>query len=220
MQASVAFIHTSLAAIAPLARYYAAAEPGWTITNLLDDGILRLFKRADQQAVEAALLSLIERAHLQHGAQAAMITCSAVSLELLGRLQASAPLPIVKIDVPMAQRAVRQARRIGVLVTFAPTLAPTMEMLAVTARAAARDVDLMPRLCEGAYGALLDGDTATHDRLLREGASEARAAGAEVIVLAQVSMSHLKDALAAELGVPVLSSLETSHEALREALSR
>jgi len=44
----ISLIHASPAAIAPLARYYAEAEPQWEMTNLLDDGIMRQFRTGDE----------------------------------------------------------------------------------------------------------------------------------------------------------------------------
>lgn len=215
---NVAFIHASPAAIGPLANYYAQAEPGWTITNLLDDGIMRHFREADAAAVESGLLSLVGRACSRYQAQAAMITCSAADLELTRRLALASPVPLVKIDVPMAEAAVAAGTRIGVLVTFPPTVAITTALLGEVARSAGRDVSVSSELHEAALAALLQGDAATHDRILREGALSLRAAGADVIVLAQVSMAHLRPALEEQLGVPVFSSLETSHRALKIAL--
>ena len=39
----IAFIHTSPAAIGPLMQFYGEAAPDLEITNLLDDGLLRLY---------------------------------------------------------------------------------------------------------------------------------------------------------------------------------
>lgn len=217
---SVAFIHASPAAIGPLVNYYARAEPGWTVTNLLDDGIMRQFREGDEGAVESGLLSLIDRACSRYHAKAAMITCSAASLGLMRRLEAASPVPLVKIDVPMAEAAVMAGAKIGVLVTFPPTLAPACSQIAEIARSAGREVSVLSELRETALAALLKGDSAAHDRILREGAISLKAAGADVIVLAQVSMAHIRPALEEELAVPVLSSLETSHNALRQALGQ
>lgn len=213
----LALIHTSPAAIAPLARYYGEREPEWKLTNLLDDGLLRFFRERREDDAEGALASLVDRA-AGYGARAALLTCSAVSLAQLARLQARSPVPLVKIDVPMARAAVSQARRIGVLISFAPTLQPTVSLLEATAASLGRQVEILPHLCDGAYEALLAGDAATHDRILQSGAEELAARPVEAIVLAQVSMAHLRDSLAGALSLPVFSSLETSHAAVREAL--
>jgi len=213
----LALIHTSPAAITPLARYYAEHEPEWRLTNLLDDGILHLFRDSREGDIEAALADLVERA-AGYGARAAIVTCSAATPALLARLQARSPMPLIKIDAPMARAAVSHARRIGVLISFAPTLQPTVSLLEETAASLGRRVEIVPQVCDGAYAALLAGDTATHDRILRSGAAHLAAQPVEAIVLAQVSMAHLRGELAGSLGLPVFSSLETSHAAVREAL--
>ena len=216
----ISLIHASPAAIAPLARYCAEAEPQWEMTNLLDDGIMRQFRTGDDAAVESGLLSLVDRACSRYHAEAALITCSAASLGLMRKLSAAAPVPLVKIDAPMAEAAVRSASPIGALVTFPPTLAPTCALLNEVALSAGRAISIRTELREEALQALLQGDSAAHDRLLTEGARALHSAGAGVIVLAQVSMAHMREPFEREFGIPVFSSLETSRKALREALTR
>jgi len=216
----LALIHASPAAITPLASYYAAQEPSWSIVNLLDDGIMRAFREEDEPAVESGLLTLIERAAARYRAQAALITCSATTLSLMDRLQRASPVPVVKIDLPMAQAAVHAGSRIGVLVTFPPTVEPTRQLLEEVALRTGQHVRVTVELRSDALGALLKGDTAAHDRILCDAALALKQAGAEVIVLAQVSMAHLREPLQTQLRLPVFSSLETSHAALREILAR
>jgi len=219
-RANVAFIHASPAAIAPLVNYYAQAEPGWTVFNLLDDGIMRQFEAGDEAAVESGLLSLIERAATRYHAQAALVTCSATTLDMMQRLERASPIAVVKIDLPMARAAVAAGGAIGLLATFPPTVSSTTGLLKELARRDGRDVSVMPELRAAALEPLLRGDLAAHDAILREGAIALRNAGADLIVLAQVSMAHMRAALEEELGVPVFSSLETSHKAIREALGQ
>ncbi len=171
-RANIAFIHASPLAIEPLKTYYAAAEPEWTITNLWDDGILRLFRSNDQSRIEAALASLVEHGTKLYSAEAALITCSAARLELIDKLRERSSIPLVKIDSPMAEAAVRAASKVGVLVTFAPTVDATVAMLRETATAAGREVEVVPRLVDGAFERLFAGDTAEHDRLLRRRCGE------------------------------------------------
>lgn len=216
--ARVAFIHASPAAIQPLANYYASQEPGWRTVHLLDDGIMRSFREGNEEEAESGLLSLIQRAAERYQCQAALITCSATTLGLMKRLGRASPVPAVKIDQPMAEAAVAAGSRIGVLVTFAPTVEPTKALLAETAQEMGRRVSTVVELCPEALDALLKGDVATHDGLLRAAAERLAAQAVNAIVLAQVSMAHLRQELSGALGLPVYSSLETSHAALREAL--
>jgi hypothetical protein len=75
------------------------------------------------------------------------------------------------------------------------------------------------RVCvvPGAYAALLSGDAAGHDRHVMDALETA--ADCDCIVLAQVSMAHLRDEAQRRARIPVFSSLETSLEAIRNALS-
>jgi aspartate/glutamate racemase len=209
----LAFIHTSPAAIAPLMQFYGAEAPEMEITNLLDDGLLRLLKAGDRRAAEARLSDMLRTAREVYGAEGAMLTCSAVPAAILDRLRACAGIPIVKIDEAMARRAVESGPRIGVAVTFAPTVEPTRRLLL---DAGAKDIAV--EIAPGAYDALLGGNAELHDKLLLQTVEHLAAAGANVIVLAQVSMARVLDRARARVTVPVLSSLETSLAAVRDAL--
>ena len=71
-----------------------------------------------------------------------------------------------------------------------------------------------------AYEALLAGDTARHDELLLALVERLQLEDVAVVVLAQVSMARIMPHLADRISVPVLTSLHTSLEALRSALSQ
>jgi Asp/Glu/hydantoin racemase len=128
------------------------------------------------------------------------------------------PMPVLKIDDPMAQRAVQTGSRIGVAVTFAPTQEPTRRLLTEAAAAAQRKVDLDIEMIPGAYDALLTNDFETHDRLLIEACERLASRHPDALVLAQVSMARAEDRIRQRVGIPVYSSLSTSLEALRKLL--
>jgi len=212
MKTRLAFLHTSPPAIAPLMQYYGREAAEFGIVNLLDDGILDHFRSGDEAAAENALGELLDRAHGSYGVKAVLVTCSSVSAAMLASLQRRSPVPLLKVDVPMAEEAIRRGKRIGVAYTFAPTLGPTTSLFSGRA-------ELRPLLIGGAYDALLASDPEAHDRLVLAGLETLRETGVEVIVLAQVSMARVVLQLRPDFGVPVLSSLETSLRAIREALA-
>lgn len=214
----IAFIHTSPPAIQPLMQYYSSAAPDLEIANLLEDGLLQLLAQGRHAVVQARLRSMIEAARETYGAELAMITCSSVPLGMAAELGGALGMPVLKIDGPMARRAVEAGSRVGVAVTFRPTIEPTSKLLRETASASGRDLHLDAHVVEGAYDALLSGDTATHDRLLIEGIRSLAGRGVDSIVLAQVSMARVRDEAQSSVRVPVLSSLDTSLSAVRETL--
>jgi Asp/Glu/hydantoin racemase len=214
----VALIHTSPAAIGPLMQFYSAAAPELEITNLLDDGLLRLLAAKEAATAERRLAEMIKAAVETYGAELAMITCSSVSKEMAERLAQNFSLPVLKIDYPMARQAVRAGAKIGVAATFPPTLAPTTKLINEAAAEAAREIEIVQEVSPDAYTALLANDLAKHDELLLGVIERLERQDVSAIVLAQVSMARVLPRLDGRVQVPVLSSLHTSLEAVRESL--
>ena len=215
MSQQVVFLHAAVPAIQPLAEYCKTHAPELNIVNLLDDGIQRHFQAADDDAVFARLYEMLRTGIDDYGAQAALVTCSAASLAVMDRLSGAVSIPVIKIDVPMAHAAVQAARRVGILVSFAPTQPVTISILEEMARRQGREVTLIPRLVPDVLRLLNGGDKASHDHLMTEAAQALVAEGAEALVLAQVSMAHLGAPLETLLQIPVFESLSTSIAAVR-----
>lgn len=83
----IGFIHTSPAAIAPLMQFYNQAAPDFEITNLLDDGLLRLLSAKDHATAVERLRDMISVAHRTYQVELAMVTCSSVSVEMIRQLK-------------------------------------------------------------------------------------------------------------------------------------
>jgi hypothetical protein len=107
----------------------------------------------------------------------------------------------------MAEMAVHTGTRIGVAATVRTTLEPTVALLVERAIAANRDIEIDPELCEGAFEALLSGDTARHDELVTAGILALRKR-VDVVVLAQASMLRVAEKMDLTGKPKVLSSPE------------
>src|SRR5947209_3529621 len=215
----VAFIHTSPAAVGPLMQFYGGAAPELEITNLLDDGLLRLLAAGQHAVARKRLAEMIGAAVETYGAELAMITCSSVPKEMAESLGVGFDVPVLKIDYPMAREAVRAGRRVGVAATFRPTLVPTRKLLSEAAAEAGTEIEIVEEVAPEAYTALLANDTATHDRLLLDSVERLEKRGVSAVVLAQVSMARVLPLVGQRVRVPVLTSLHTSLDAIREALA-
>ncbi len=144
------------------------------------------------------------------GARLVLCTCSTVGP---GAEDAAArtAVPILRVDRPMAENAVRIGARITVTATLSTTLAPTMDLIAAAAREAGKAVEIEPVIFEEARQAFVAGDGEAYVRIVSEGLREA-ARRADVIVLAQASMmpalAHCED-----IDIPLLSSPRSGLEA-------
>lgn len=218
MKRNVALIHASRASVDPLMRYYPAAAPELDLVNLLDDGIMKMFARGNNELATRRLAEMIATGRETYGGELALLCCSAVTGAMLAELREGAGIPVLKIDIPMTEMAVKAATRIGVIVTFPPTQAITHDLLNAAAAEAGKSIELIDELQPEAVKAILAGDRETHDRLLLAASERLAGRGAEAIVLAQVSMAHLVEPIKERVGRPVFSSLETSLVAVRETL--
>ena len=117
----------------------------------------------------------------------------------------------------MAEQAVREAKRIGVISTLPTTLDPTCRLLQNCAREAGKDITLVEGLADGAFDAGQSGDSETHDRLIAE-AAQRIADKVDLFVLAQGSMARMEERLAQLTQKPVISSPLTGILGLKKHL--
>jgi Asp/Glu/hydantoin racemase len=214
----IVLIHASRAAVEPLMKYYPREAPELEITNLLDDGVMRLFTSDSMPRAQRRLQEMVTVGRDIYAAELALLTCSAVPRPVMAELRSSARIPLLKIDEPMARLAVRAGTRIGLIVTFPPTQSSTHKLLADAASEAGTQLEIVDELAPKALEALLAGDQSKHDTLMLAAADRLATKQVQAIVLAQVSMAHLVPRMKERLALPVFSSLETSLAAVRELL--
>lgn len=139
------------------------------------------------------------------GADYILFTCSSIG----PAVEAAATLtrvPVLRVDQPMADKAVQMGKRIGVIATLSTTLEPTADLVRRRAAVAGKKIELTTKLCEGAFEALMSGDAATHDKKVGD-ALKQLINEADVIVLAQASMARVVDTLSnEEKKIPILAS--------------
>jgi Asp/Glu/hydantoin racemase len=189
------------------------------VVHMLDESLLKNTIAAGrlEKVTLRRVVNLVGLAR-EAGADAVLVTCSSIgpAVEVARQLF---DFPVLRVDEAMAAEACRRGMRIGVLATLRSTLEPTVDLLRDTAAKMGRGNEIVAGLCEGAYDAVVAGDTATHDRLLS--AKLAEVAGlVDVIVLAQASMAGaLKRMPAVGPRVPILTSPELAIRQARDILS-
>ncbi|HYC71486.1 MAG TPA: aspartate/glutamate racemase family protein [Opitutaceae bacterium] len=203
---TLALIHTSATLVPVFAQLCAAKLPGVTTFNIVDDSLVRAIgaKGALTADIARRVAGYIASAE-SGGADQILVTCSSIG----PAVEAAAPfaaVPVLRVDQPMADAAVRTGRRIGVIATLPTTLGPTSDLVRRRAAAAGREIALEPVLCPGAFEALMAGDAAKHDALVAAALRDL-AARSDVVVLAQASMARVVETLAAaDRRIPILAS--------------
>jgi Asp/Glu/hydantoin racemase len=200
----IAFIHTVGFLVEDFRARVRAEIPDADCFHILNESLL-------QDLLRGVPLPLVYRRVVDQIVLAAeakpdlvVVTCSSTSpaVDIARRI---VPIRILKIDDPMAAEAVRRGPRIGLLCTASSTVEPSSALLHAHAAEQGRNIRLNTVLRSDAYQALMAGDRARHDAILHEAAAEL-ADEADVLVLAQASLAHLRDTLAEKLPCPVLAS--------------
>jgi Asp/Glu/hydantoin racemase len=219
MSKTLALLHTSPVLVPSFNALCARFLPGSPVFHMVDESLIKETIAAGslQKRTIRRLVEHIDSAS-QAGAGVVLVTCSSIG-EGVRVARSLFDFPILRIDEPMAERAVEAGRRIGVLATLATTLAPTARLLEETAAARGLRREIIPCLCEGAFDAVLACDTATHDRLVGEKLAELGDA-VDVIVLAQASMARVVAELPpGVLTIPILSSPELAVSRAAEVIA-
>lgn len=211
-----AFIHTSHVLIPVFSQLAKTMFPGVDVFHMTDESLIRNTIQEERltKTTIRRLVNMVESAH-EAGADAVMVTCSSIGPAVEAARQVL-DFPIFRIDEAMAERAVSMGRRIGVAATLRTTLDPTLALLVTTAERAGKQVELVPRIAEGAFAAVMGGDTERHDRMVSEMLSDLKSE-VDVVVLAQASMARVVPTLSAG-GAPILTSPELAVRQARETL--
>ena len=199
-------VHTSATLVPVFAALCKEKLPNVDVFNIADDSLVKGIREAGSLTAQISrrVASYLESAELA-GADYIMVTCSSIgpAVEASARLRG---VPVLRVDQPMADKAVAAAKKIGVIATLATTLEPTADLISRRAAIAGKKIEITSKLCEGAFEALMSGDAATHDAKVAAALKEL-SQQVEVIVLAQASMARVVENLSAEdKRVPILAS--------------
>jgi aspartate/glutamate racemase len=212
---TVTLVHAVLPALAPMQAALIEGIPGVRIRHLLDEGLSSEAERrgrVDDACIERMMTLL--RLAVEAGTDAVLLTCTAYST-MLPQARATWPtLPFLAVDQMMVETAVGRAHRIGVLATFISGLEQQTLMLNAEAQRQGRTIEIVPSLHPAAFDAVRAGDTAEHDRIVLA-ALPALAEDAEIVLLAQASMSRVMDRVPEQYRDRVLSSPQLAARALR-----
>ena len=215
---TLGLIHTSATLVPIFAELCGQHLRNVEVFNIVDDSLIKdVIRRNELTDETASRVGNHVCSAEQAGADQILVTCSSIG-RAVEDAQSKVGVPVLRVDQPMADSAVRQADRIGVVATLSTTLEPTADLVRRRAAAANREIALTVRLCEGAFDALMNGDAEKHDSMVAQGLAEL-SKQVDVVLLAQASMARVVSQLDdVQRRAPILASPPTAIEHLKSVL--
>ncbi len=184
----VAVIHTTPVTIPALKKEILAACGQVEVINLLDDSMLPEINQSGKITPDVryrlhTLMLLAQSA----GADAVLCACSSIG-GIFEEGRALLSIPALRIDEPMAERAVA-FRKVGVAATLQSTIGPTTELILCKAAALGREVAVDAKVIDNVGTLLAEGREARYDQIVGDELRKL-AWNNDVVVLAQASMAR------------------------------
>ena len=209
----IALIHALAHSPPPINAALARDWPEAERMNLLDDSLSADLARAGRldAAMTRRFLTLADYC-VDQGADAILFTCSAFGPCIAAVAARHAGLPVLKPNEAMIEEAealaTRRGGRIGLVASFAPTLASMPPEFSAAHQP-------LCALAQGSMDALNGGDPAAHDEGAVAAAVGLLAQGCSVIALAQFSLARAAPMVARCTGLPVLTTVDSAVRKLR-----
>jgi Asp/Glu/hydantoin racemase len=214
----IALIHALEESVLPARAAFAAHWPEAQAFDLLDTSLatdLAARGRLDAAMTER-FLTLARYAAATEAtsgpARAILFTCSAFG-PAINAVKRALPIPVLRPNESAFAEALALGGRIGLMVTFAPSLPSLTQEIR---EMAGGPVEVTGVMVEGALAALKAGDGATHDRLAAEAA--ARLSGIDTLILGQFSLARARPAIEAATGLRVVTTPEAAIRGLKRAI--
>ncbi|UAY56720.1 aspartate/glutamate racemase family protein [Arachidicoccus terrestris] len=208
---TLCLIHTSATLIPVFQQLAEKHLPDTKLFNIVDDSLVKnIISRGGKAdaAIYKRVADYVMSAE-DTGADYILVTCSSIGAAVEAAAEKTT-VPVLRVDQPMADLAVKTGQRIGVIATLQTTLQPTADLVERRAKSAGKQIELTATVCEGAFESLMAGDAKRHDRLVAD-ALKQLAQQVDVILLAQASMARVVDTLSEEdKRVPILTSPPTA----------
>jgi Asp/Glu/hydantoin racemase len=209
MSPRIVLLHATPVAMDPVKAAMASLWPEAETVNLLDDGLTIDRAKDGEELSEELIERFVDfgRYAQRIGADGILITCSAFG-PAIDRMEEELLLPILRPNEAMFREAIAAGNRIGMLATFAPSVATMEEEFRQFAAEAGASATLETIVVPEAIDLLREGDADAHNRLVAELAP--RFADHDAVMLAHFSTSRAAERVRSEVDVPVLAAPEAA----------
>jgi len=218
----IALIHALEESVLPIRQAFAKLWPQAYAFDLLDTSLAVDLEQAGRldDAMTGRFHNLANYALGSEGeggrTRGILFTCSAFG-PAIEAVKARASVPVLRPNEAAFEMALAEGDRIGLVVTFGPSLEALKQELLDMAALQGKQITVDAVLAEGALAALKAGDGDRHDQLAAEAA--ARLGDVDVIVLGQFSLARARSYVENRTRRPVITTPESSVLTMRRWLS-
>ena len=161
------------------------------IFNIMDDSLLKetLAKGGVTSQICNRMLFYAQAAQTS-GADGILVTCTSVN-EATKHIRRFLNIPILNIEEPVAEMAVLNGQRIGIMGTIPTSPGAIGRVIKEKADGLNKEVEIVNVVVDGAFTVLCSGDRKKHDEMVCE-ALYRLSKKVDVIAFAQISMSLLQ----------------------------
>lgn len=213
----VVMIHTSPVSLNDLKALCKEIIPDVELVNIIDDSLLEEVKKNNgpTPGIISRMCSYVQCANSLNP-DLVFNQCSSVG-EVFDIARKQCTAKTLKVDEPMAEKAVELGSKIAVVATVKSTMKPSCNLVRTKAKEAGKDVVVDEFLVDGALDILMkEKNQEKHNQLCLEAIKKA-AEDHDVVVLAQGSMTVLLPYLN-DIQKPVLTSPRMAIERVKEML--
>lgn len=212
----IAVMNATKVSVDPVDRA-ARAFPQLQVFHFMDEGMSWLGKQEGRISGRnlARMINLIHSAE-ELDVDGILLSCTIFS-PFIDQLRLCTDLPLVAADIGVFEKAARMYRKVGAVVSFAPTMESVAWVVERCRRLVNPELDVEIRFAEGAFEAAAAGDEATHNRIILETAGQFR--DREAVILSQMSQVRALP-LFENFPIPVLTSPSVSLGLLVEEIEK
>lgn len=214
----IALIHALAESLPPIHEAFARYWPEAITFDVFDSSLAPDLAHAGEleQSMIDRFLTLGRYAATSEGeggrTAAILFTCSAFG-PAIDAVKATLAMPVLRPNEATFKRALEIGDRIGLLVTFPPSLPALEAELRQMAAERGVKVSIASRVIDGALAALKSGDGETHDQLAAAVAADMPST--DCLILGQFSLAQAAPAVQAAVTCPVLTTPRSAVEQLR-----
>lgn len=183
----------------PFTKPFEEQNPEIEIVNLMDDSLLK-----DTRTYNGVTPAIARRmyfyaqAAVESGADGIIVTCTSVNMAT-ALIKPFLRIPIINIEEPVAELAIENGTRIGVLATVPTSPAAIGRVIQEKALEKNKEIQIINAVADGAFDTLSSGRRDLHDEMVCEALYQL-AKKVDVIAFAQISMGLIEYG---DLSVPV-----------------